>query len=55
MVAMVILSGTAGPISINCRQVKAEPERGSEREREKERERPAEACRMERRSEEEER
>lgn len=45
VVAMVILSGTAGPISINCRQAKAERER-EVRVRERERERAAEACRM---------
>ncbi len=40
MVAMATLSGTAGPISINCGQAKAEPERARERE-------AAEACRIE--------
>jgi len=44
VVAMATLSGTAGPISINCRQAKAEQERERERKRERE---AAEACRIE--------
>lgn len=49
MVAMVNLSGTAGPISIKCGQVGAEPARLMPTQTDRQDGEAAEACRMEKR------